>query len=360
LKDGKLAEYVNERYNSENPYTVVDTEGMYGDQEEAADEFELEFEHADVHTSSLSGSTEDETNVDSEDKAEEDDLEFRSSTRLETTEPSFKDRVPKQYHTHWSKGGWFNRLPRVDPTTIKPPRGGSLRPPDIETYVWAEAGPGANYELKTRAKEDAGEAPPTLPKPVLDKLKVDEFRGVTEAGTRHAELTQEMLIKMEAENVPNLMAAASVGSSCRVYGSEGSTPTDAHQAAWPEGDAAWNSLREWCQEEGVPGPNKDLGGHRTKKHVNELLGFGLVVRPIPIKSPEGQTDKARAAVQKEVDGHESRGTWDVKRVIEKRDLFKKLRQTGEEVELGTVHPILGAKVRRLASRALARPGRTRL
>jgi hypothetical protein len=41
--------------------------------------------------------------------------------------------------------------------------------------------------------------------------------------------------------------------------------------------------------------------------------------------------------------HSKRGTWLADQVIELSDLMQEVRQTGEEVILGGVHPILGAK-----------------
>ena len=51
----------------------------------------------------------------------------------------------------------------------------------------------------------------------------------------------------------------------------------------------------------------------------------------------------QAAIVEEVSSHEKRGTWDVSQVVELDDLMTECRSTGEDVILGGVHPILGAK-----------------
>ena len=107
-------------------------------------------------------------------------MKFKSSLRPEQREMMrLQDRVPKEYRTHFSPGGWFCRLRREDPETIKAPRFKSRRPNDIDTRVWSEAGSGQEKELATMKAEADGQGPPDLPKWVEDRLTMDELRGVS-------------------------------------------------------------------------------------------------------------------------------------------------------------------------------------
>ena len=71
--------------------------------------------------------------------------------------------------------------------------------------------------------------------------------------------------------------------------------------------------------------------------------FGLVVRPIQANSAEWNSKKGQDAIWTEMSEHDKRGTWLTKEVVELDDLMAEVRSTGEEVILGGVHPILGAK-----------------
>ena len=96
-------------------------------------------------------------------------------------------------------------------------------------------------------------------------------------------------------------------------------------------------------DEGVPFLQEPREGHRQIRNDNQMLGFGMVTRPIPPNSKEWNSPAGQAAVQDEITNHEKRGTWDISQVIELDDLLKECRVTGEDVIIGGVHPILGAK-----------------
>ena len=53
--------------------------------------------------------------------------------------------------------------------------------------------------------------------------------------------------------------------------------------------------------------------------ANRPLWCCLITRTVPTTSAESKSDKAQAAIDAEVQGHQKRGTWDIKRVRELRD-----------------------------------------
>ena len=109
---------------------------------------------------------------------------------------------------------------------------------------------------------------------------------------------------------------------------------------WPEGHHAKMMMQEWCQNEGIPGPNEELEG-RPKTQAK--CSFGLVNKLIPAGSEMWKSQDAKNAIQVEKEKHEKRGTWDVEKVIELRKLEKNMKETGEEVILGGVHPVMYQK-----------------
>ena len=75
----------------------------------------------------------------------------------------------------------------------------------------------------------------------------------------------------------------------------------------------------------------------------EQLGFGLITRPIAPGSAEWKSKAGQDAITTEMMEHTKRGTWNMSVVYECGDLIKESKETGEDVILGGVHPILGAK-----------------
>ena len=71
------------------------------------------------------------------------------------------------------------------------------------------------------------------------------------------------------------------------------------------------------------------------------LWCAMITRTISIKSQEGQSDKAKAAVKAEVDSHAKRGTWDIQKVREVSEWMKDPYFT--EVLVGRAFVIVGAK-----------------
>ena len=67
----------------------------------------------------------------------------------------------------------------------------------------------------------------------------------------------------------------------------------------------------------------------------------LITRTVPTKSAEAKSNKAQSAIDSELQGHQKRGTWDVKRVRELKDWMED--PTFTEVLVGRVFVILGCK-----------------
>ena len=79
--------------------------------------------------------------------------------------------IPREFHSHFRLGGWYNRLKTSDPSTLKPPNRGSARPKDIDPTTWAGCGQGPQErEKKCRKEEQEGKGPPEIPKEILDGL----------------------------------------------------------------------------------------------------------------------------------------------------------------------------------------------
>ena len=83
--------------------------------------------------------------------------------------------------------------------------------------------------------------------------------------------------------------------------------------------------------------------YREKVNVNEPSLFGLVVTYIAANSEEWKSKPGQDAIWTEMNEHSKRGTWLLDDVVELSDLFAETRRTHEEIVLGGVHPILGAK-----------------
>eukprot|EP00974_Lingulodinium_polyedra_P110550 10690114-Lingulodinium_polyedra.AAC.1 len=67
----------------------------------------------------------------------------------------------------------------------------------------------------------------------------------------------------------------------------------------------------------------------------------LITRLVGLRSEEAQSDRARAAVAAELEGHRRRGTWDVTQVRSLRDWMEDPRYA--DVVVGRVFVILGCK-----------------
>ena len=72
--------------------------------------------------------------------------------------------VPREFLDMFRLGGWFRRLPRIDPAAGRPPNRGSQRPADIDTLIWAAVCPLVQArERACREAEEIGEGPPVIP-----------------------------------------------------------------------------------------------------------------------------------------------------------------------------------------------------
>ena len=231
-------------------------------------------------------------------------------------------------------GGWYRRLPRIDPSTGKPPNQGSQRPADIDTTIWAGVGPLAQAREKAcREAEDIGEGPPAIPPSILAKLSDEQKSQVAESLKRAKEMTEKYVQSLAeadaAAESAGLEAASSSGGTSAITAAvtrsaddvhraaESRKPTlalAAHLAAWPEGEDAQRALIQWCVDEGVPAPQPLLEKHRQKRNDSEVIGFGMVTRPIPPNSAEWNSTAGQAAIIEEVTSHQKRGTWDVSQV----------------------------------------------
>ena len=258
--------------------------------------------------------------------------------------------VPKELTNLFRLGGWCRRLQRVDPASIKEPNEGSRRPPDIPVIVWSGCGKGAqDRELQCRELEDQGHGPPPISQEVASKLPDKCKQQMLLASARQEELTIKYLERLEAQDETlaadgTAAVAAKEGLAEEKCDAE-VAPTAAlaaRLAAWPEGNMTRESLVQWCIDEGVPPPCPDRSGHRQRSG-GEQLGFGMVTRPIPANSKERKFQKGQDAISKEMGEHNKRGTWNLSSVMELDDLLKECRESGEEVVIGGVHPILGAK-----------------
>ena len=69
----------------------------------------------------------------------------------------------------------------------------------------------------------------------------------------------------------------------------------------------------------------------------------MVTRPIKPGSAEWKSRKGQNAIQNEMNEHQSRGTWNLNSVMELDDLLALKKSKGQDVIIGSVHPILGAK-----------------
>jgi len=73
------------------------------------------------------------------------------------------------------------------------------------------------------------------------------------------------------------------------------------------------------------------------------VSFGFVNKPIPADSEAWKSKDGQHALQGEKGKHEKRGTWDLSGVVEMRDLLKEVRESGEEIVIGGVHPVMYQK-----------------
>ena len=100
-------------------------------------------------------------------------------------------------------------------------------------------------------------------------------------------------------------------------------------------------MKEWCSNEGVPGPSEELEGHRPKNQP--VCSFGFVNKPIPAGSETWRSPAGKDAIQEERKKHEKKGTWNVNKVVELSKLLEEKRKSGEEIILGGVHPVMYQK-----------------
>ena len=103
---------------------------------------------------------------------------------------------------------------------------------------------------------------------------------------------------------------------------------------------------------------RPLDGNRTRDNVSRLaserqhasptrsghVSFRkLVNKPIAANSVQWKSKGGQDAIQIEKGKHEKRGTWNLGGVVELHDLLKQTRESGEEVILGGVHPVMYEK-----------------
>ena len=63
--------------------------------------------------------------------------------------------VPREFLHLFRLGGWYKRLPRVDPKSVKPPNKESARPSDIHPVTWSGCGQAAQErDRPCRAAEE--------------------------------------------------------------------------------------------------------------------------------------------------------------------------------------------------------------
>ena len=97
-------------------------------------------------------------------------------------------------------------------------------------------------------------------------------------------------------------------------------------------------LDEWCENECVPGPSEETQGHRDRNQPR--FEFGLVNKPVAAGSAQWKSVEGKTALDEEAKKHEKKGTWNLKKVVELKELLRETRETGEEVILGGVHPVM--------------------
>ena len=108
--------------------------------------------------------------------------------------PSEEPEPPKEILDLFRLGGWFRRLPRIDPKDCKAPNARSLRPADIHTVVWAGCGQAAQErEMICRKAEAKGEGPPCLELEVMTKLSEDCQTQVVNAMQRAVAIGEKFL-----------------------------------------------------------------------------------------------------------------------------------------------------------------------
>ena len=125
---------------------------------------------------------------------EEDEEEKEAETFEVVHEPSkpLDKEFPKEIKDALRLGGWFRRLPVVDPTTIKAPNEGSKRPINIHPHV--RSGVGASpqqHELKCREAEAEGIGPPGVPPHIFDILPEEGRQKIAEAIMEAVEVAEK-------------------------------------------------------------------------------------------------------------------------------------------------------------------------
>ena len=283
--------------------------------------------------------------------------QLRGMEEAET--PPTLSKPPSEFLALFRLGGWYRRLPRIDPSTCKQPNTGSKRPPDIHIVTWAGCGQAAqDRELACRDAESRGEGPPDIDPAVASRLPADCQAQIVKVLERQIEVT-EKLIKDRQEGEAASANEPAAAATCSSGGNKPQKPDDgkdneakkhkpsmalqAYLTAWPEGEEASEALCRWCEDEGVPAPAPPRTGHRQQNGSEEQLGFGLVTRPISPGSAEWKSKEGQDAIMTEMNEHRKRGTWNLANVRELSDIVAESHNTGKDVILGGVHPILGMK-----------------
>ena len=275
----RLEAVVREKYLNNVPMMMVEDDADISDPEDevAMDVGEL-FEEG--STASLRKQPSGEA-VDVPEEWFSDEAATKGSVSHASSLRSWLERpgIDKEFQDMFRQGGWFNRIPRIDPSTSRPPNVGSRRPPDIDTTIWAGLGQNKQErELACREAEERGEGPPDIPPSVLAKLTPWAKEQVNKAHARAEDLTLKMLEVLEKRDAEEVSPTSGgpATPSLRLYerGDVESQPAcppkdrmpkpslalAAHLKAWPEGEEARQALIDWCIDEGVPPPQEPREG----------------------------------------------------------------------------------------------------
>ena len=99
------------------------------------------------------------------------ELEASKAAKRAADKEELDKIVAREFLHLFRLGGWYRRLPRVDPKSVKPPNKGSARPSDIHPVTWSGCGQAAQErEKRCREAEERGEEPPAIPEVIQEKL----------------------------------------------------------------------------------------------------------------------------------------------------------------------------------------------